>query len=218
MVCITDLQLRHNLAPRVVLNSYSYATHSDISQKGPSIKYVTLFWTNFDSPPSVTLCHTSWDLLKYVTHLGPPIFSSTCMRTCLYRGFVLVRGGFCLEGFVRGGFCPSPLLSEYIHHNSKLNITFNFSFHMYKKFLKCDVPCSWTPLPLSQTVTPSRTPLERDVLYGRPLSWFELNSDELEENMLNGCRSVTRSGTLGGLNPENSPRYAHVENGGSSVK
>jgi len=25
------------------------------------------------------------------------------------------------------------------------------------------------PLPLSQTVTPSRTPLERDVLYGRPL-------------------------------------------------
>ena len=27
-----------------------------------------------------------------------------------------------------------------------------------------------TPLPLSQTVTPSRTPLERDVLYGRPLS------------------------------------------------
>jgi len=25
-----------------------------------------------------------------------------------------------------------------------------------------------TPLPLSQTVTPTRTPLERDVLYGRP--------------------------------------------------
>src|SRR6218665_1070513 len=29
-----------------------------------------------------------------------------------------------------------------------------------------------TPLPLSQTVTPSRTPLERDVLYGRPLHWL----------------------------------------------
>ena len=36
---------------------------------------------------------------------------------CLYRGFVLVRGGFCsgsfvrgfcLEGFARGRFCPSP--------------------------------------------------------------------------------------------------------------
>src|SRR6218665_3576919 len=45
---------------------YSYATHSDISQKGLSTKYVTLFWTNFDSPLSVThlatsykVCHTS---------------------------------------------------------------------------------------------------------------------------------------------------------------
>src|SRR6218665_971809 len=27
-----------------------------------------------------------------------------------------------------------------------------------------------TPLPLSQTVTLSRTPIERDVLYGRPLN------------------------------------------------
>ena len=26
----------------------------------------------------------------------------------------------------------------------------------------------FTPFPLSQTVTPSRTPLERDVIYGRP--------------------------------------------------
>jgi len=43
---------------------------------------------------------------------------------------------------------------------------------MIKKFIKCDVTCSLPPpLPLSQTVTPSRTPhpLERDVLYGRPL-------------------------------------------------
>src|SRR6218665_2082935 len=111
--------------------------------------------------------------------LDPPIFSSICIHTCLYRGFVLVRRGFlfgvclgvfCLEGFVQGGFCPSSLLSEYIHYNRKLNITFNFRFHMYEFFLKCDVTCSWTP-PLSQTVTPSRTPsaLERDVLYERPL-------------------------------------------------
>src|SRR6218665_1277433 len=27
--------------------------------RGPAIKYVTLFWTNFDLPPSVTHCHTS---------------------------------------------------------------------------------------------------------------------------------------------------------------
>ena len=34
----------------------------------------------------------------------------------------------------------------------------------------------FTPSPLSQTVTPSRTPfpLERDVLYGRPLNDFEM--------------------------------------------
>src|SRR6218665_3284389 len=75
----------------------------------------------------------------------PPIFSITFIHTCLYRGFVLVRGGFCsevclgffcLEGFVWGGFCPSTLLSEYIHYNRKLNITFSFRFHMYEFFLK----------------------------------------------------------------------------------
>src|SRR6218665_2021516 len=42
---------------------------------GPSIKYVMLFLANFDPPPPVTLCHTSRDPQKYVTHLGPPIFS-----------------------------------------------------------------------------------------------------------------------------------------------
>src|SRR6218665_2095482 len=123
-----------------------------------------------------SLCHTSRDLLKYVTHLGPPIFSSTCIHTCPYRGFVLVRDGFCpgvclrvfcLEGFVRGGFCPPPLPSEYIHYNRKLNITFNFRFHIYEIFFKkCDVTCSWTsPFPLSQTVTPSRTPSLSSVTY-----------------------------------------------------
>src|SRR6218665_3603354 len=136
----------------------NYSADWDISQKGPSIKYVTLFWTNFDSSLSVTLCHTSRDPLKYVTHLRPPIFSSTCIHacTCLYMfvyWFVLVRGGFCLgfvwgfclEGFVRGGFCPSPLLSEYIHCNRKLNITFNFRFHMYEFFLNFDITYSFTP-------------------------------------------------------------------------
>src|SRR6218665_1869820 len=42
--------------------------------KGPSIKYVTLFLTNFYPPPPDTLCHTSRDPPKYVTHLGPPDF------------------------------------------------------------------------------------------------------------------------------------------------
>src|SRR6218665_3542914 len=43
--------------------------------KGPSIKYVTLFLANFNPPPSVTLCHTSWDPPK-VRHTSriPQIF------------------------------------------------------------------------------------------------------------------------------------------------
>src|SRR6218665_3994459 len=54
------------------------------------------------------------------------------------RGFLFggLSEGFLSEGFVRGGFCPSSLLSEYIHYNRKLNITFNFRFHMYEIFLK----------------------------------------------------------------------------------
>src|SRR6218665_3413244 len=64
---------------------------------------------------------------------------------CLYREVCLSsRGsclggfvrGFCLEGFVRGGFCPFPLLPEYICCNRKLNITFNYRFHMYEQNLK----------------------------------------------------------------------------------
>src|SRR6218665_3093779 len=81
-----------------------------------------------------------------MSHISdPPIFSSTCIHACLYRGFVLVHGGSCsgvclgvfrLEGFVRGDFCPSTLLSENIHYNRKLNSTFNFRFHMYEIFFK----------------------------------------------------------------------------------
>ena len=34
-------------------------THQETQSLGSSIKYITLFWTNFDPSPSVTLCHTS---------------------------------------------------------------------------------------------------------------------------------------------------------------
>src|SRR6218665_643993 len=113
-----------------------------------------------------------------MSHISdPPIFSSTCIHTCLYRGFVLVRGGFCsgfvwvlcLEGFVRGGFCPvRPLLSEYIHYNRKLNTTFKFRFHMYEYFKSVTSHALGPPLP---PVTNCHTfsdpfPLEPDVLYG----------------------------------------------------
>src|SRR6218665_2243010 len=117
---------------------------------GPSIKYVKLFSANFDPLP----------LLHFVTHHGtpqstsyisdPPILVGLVQKTGqkpsvqilshLFAGVFVqgfCQGVFCLEGFVRGGFCPFPLLSEYMYicYNRKLNITLNFIFHMYDK--KC---------------------------------------------------------------------------------
>ena len=109
---------------------------------------------------------------------------------CLYREVCLSSRGFCLEGFVRGRFCPSPPLSEYIRYNIKLNITFNFRFHIYeKKIEKCDVTCSWTPSSLSQIVTPYRTPSPKlDVLYGRPLTvhWTSHQRERVREGREEG--------------------------------
>src|SRR6218665_469690 len=84
------------------------------------------------------------------------------------QGFLFggLSGDFCLEGFVRGGLCPSPLLSEYIHYKKKLNITLNFRFHMYEIFLKkCDVTCSWTPSPPVTNCHTFSDPLPSSVAY-----------------------------------------------------
>src|SRR6218665_1001109 len=117
--------------------------------KGPSIKYVTLFLVNFDPPP----------LSHFVTHPGTPPKVRHTSRTPRFlvdlvqkfrtkapctlsvsivrEGFVwgVCQEVFCLEGFVRVGFSPFPLLSQYICCNRKLNITLNFMFHMYDKNL-----------------------------------------------------------------------------------
>src|SRR6218665_202057 len=121
-------------------NSYSGAVH----------KVRHAIFANFDPFPRVTLCHTSRDPPKYVAHLGPsPIFSRPSTKnpdkSLLYayslnssRGILsreFCQRVVCLEDFVRGGFCPFPLLSEYICYNRKLNITLNFRFHMYDNFL-----------------------------------------------------------------------------------
>src|SRR6218665_1153783 len=83
-----------------------------LSVWGPSIKYVTLFWTNFDPSPSVKHCHTSRDPSPKVRHASrnPQFFSSTCIHTYVFTGnFVLVCGGSCPGCFVRellsGRFC-----------------------------------------------------------------------------------------------------------------
>src|SRR6218665_1024516 len=134
--------------------------------KGPSIKYVTLFLVNFNPPP----------LSHFVTHPGtPPKVRHTSRTPRVLEGLVQkprqkppCTRGFCpgvlSGGILYGRFCPGwflsvPVLSEYIGYIRKLNITLNFMFRMYdKKMYKCDVTGPLLPLPLSQTVTPSRTP------------------------------------------------------------
>src|SRR6218665_6986 len=93
---------------------------------------------------------------------------------CLYREVGLSSRGFCLEGFVRGGFCPSPILSEYIPYNRKLNITFNFKFHMYEQKLKSVMSHALDPLP---SVTNCHTfsdplPLEHEYFIDSPISVY----------------------------------------------
>ena len=116
--------------------------------------------------PCHTLSHIPGTPRKYVTHLGPPIFSRPSTKNpdkspLLFAG-IFVRGVchgvFSLEGFVPCGFCPFPLLSEYICCNRTVNITLNFMFHMYDK--KCisvtspaSDPPSRTPGPLPSSVT-----------------------------------------------------------------
>src|SRR6218665_3132535 len=110
---------------------------------GPFIKYVTLFWTNFDAPPPVTHCHTSRDPLKYVTHLGTPEFSVVHAYIHVFTGrFVLVRGvlvwGVLSREFLSGRFCSGWFMSvpssARIHPlQQKLIITFNYRIHMYEK-------------------------------------------------------------------------------------
>src|SRR6218665_3040766 len=116
----------------------------DVCPKGPS-KVRTLFLVNF-YPLSLSHFVTHSGTPKSTSHISdPPIFSRPSTKnpdkSPLYkfslncsRGFC--QGVFCLEGIARGGFCPSPLPSEYICYNRKLKITLNFVFHMYdKKFI-----------------------------------------------------------------------------------
>src|SRR6218665_3498323 len=133
-------------------------------------------------------------LSHFVTHPGtPPKVRHTSRTPRFLEGLVqktrqkppctnsvsIVCGGFCpgvlsgglLSGrFCLGWFLSLLVLSEYICYIRKLNITLNFMFRMYDNFFhKCDV---FLPFPspchkLSHLIGP--LPLERDVLYGRPL-------------------------------------------------
>src|SRR6218665_1832497 len=102
---------------------------------GPSIKHVMLFLANFDPLPLSHCVTHPGTPQKYVTHLGPPNFSRPSTKipdkSPMYKFSLNCSRGFCPGGFVRGGFCPFPLLSEYMCYNRKVNITLNFMFRMY---------------------------------------------------------------------------------------
>src|SRR6218665_1482849 len=85
--------------------------------------------------------------VRHTSRTPSPIFSRPSTKipdkSPLYKFSLNCSQGFLSGGFVRGGFCLFPLLSEYICYNRKLNIALNFMFHMYDKiFYKCDVTCS----------------------------------------------------------------------------
>src|SRR6218665_2596214 len=90
---------------------------------GPSIKYVTLFWPIFTPLPLSHFVTHPGTPRKYVTltHPEPPSGfleglvkkpgqkpACTNSVSIVRRGFVrgFCQRVFCLEGFVRGGFCP----------------------------------------------------------------------------------------------------------------
>src|SRR6218665_925251 len=87
----------------------------------------------------LSLCGLFWTTLYMHTHMHTYIYMDACMHAYIlvymhiytfihtymyhYRGFVLVRRGFCpgvfcLKGFVRIGFCEFPLQPEYKFYTS----------------------------------------------------------------------------------------------------
>src|SRR6218665_2962139 len=120
------------------------------------------FWPILTPLPPVTLCHGS-RIPRFLVGLVQKIRTKPLCTNSLS----IVREGFCPGASVRGSFVWKVLsgvvfvhtpLSEYICYNRKLKITLNFMFHMYEKKIISVTSHALDPLPLSQTVTLSRTP------------------------------------------------------------
>src|SRR6218665_2937072 len=99
------------------------------------------FWPILTPTPPVTLCHTSRDppkvrhtsrtprfLVGIVQKSRTKVLCTNSLSQLFVEVFVrgFCPGWFLYGGFVRVGFCPFPLLSQYICYNRKLNITLNF--------------------------------------------------------------------------------------------
>src|SRR6218665_3651185 len=148
-----------------------------VHKVGPTSRY---FWPILTPLPS---CHTLSHIPgppESTSHISDPprflvaLVQKSWTKVPCTKSISIVRGGFCPGGFVRVGFCPFPLLSQYICYNRNLNITLISCFICMIKFCISVTSHALDPLPLSQTVTPSRppSPLERAVLYGRPLNFY----------------------------------------------
>src|SRR6218665_2974522 len=85
---------------------------------GQFLPLLSHFVTHPGTPPKVR--HTSWTPRFLVG-----LVQKSRTKVLCTNSISIVRGGFCPGGFVRVGFCPFPLLSQYICYNRKLNITLN---------------------------------------------------------------------------------------------
>src|SRR6218665_3649522 len=73
-----------------------------LTWKGAVHKVCHAILANFDPLPPVTLCHTSRDHQKYVTHIGLPlprflvgVVQKTLTKAPCTNSLSIVRGGFC---------------------------------------------------------------------------------------------------------------------------
>src|SRR6218665_1689421 len=97
------------------------------------------FWPILTPLPLVTLCHTSRDPQKYVTHLGPPPFLIGLVQkpgqkhpvqilSQLFAG-VFVWGGF-IRGLLSGRFCSGWFL--YIPPSVRIHLLQQKGKHHFK--------------------------------------------------------------------------------------
>src|SRR6218665_2082611 len=103
------------------------------------------FWPILTPLPCHTLLHIPGPL-ESTSHISdlPPIFSRPSTKISdkspLYKFYLNCSQRLLSGGFVRVGFCPFPLLSQYICYNRKLNITLNFMFHMFRVTIRPGFP------------------------------------------------------------------------------
>ena len=84
------------------------------------------------------------------THIG--LYREVCLSSRGFLSGLFCQGVFCLESFVRGGFCPSPFCQNTsVRTESKRSLSILKIWKAWRHMLL-------DPSPLSQTVTPSRTP------------------------------------------------------------